>query len=176
MNRVYRVSLLGGLAISAAVIASAQTPALKINLGAWEVAMAVDLAGQMPGVDPSKLTPEQQARIDAMAKARGNQPPRVRKTCVTKENFQKGTFLDNDDGDMKCTRTLSANTSTTIDQTITCKGDNVSRTTHLHIDAPSPTTFTAKATNTSTQNNRTMTVNATMTGKWLSADCTGIKQ
>jgi len=175
MNRVHRVCLCGAAAISLATLASAQAPALKINLGAWEVAMAVDLAGQMPGVDPSKLTPEQQARIDAMAKARGNQPPRIRKTCVTKENFQKGTFLDNDDADMKCTRTLSANTSTTIDQTITCMGDNASRTSHLHIDAPSPTTFTAKATNTSTQNNRTMTVNATMTGKWLSADCTGIK-
>src|SRR5262249_35750975 len=163
MNRVHRVCLCGAAAISLATLASAQAPALKINLGAWEVAMAVDLAGQMPGVDPSKLTPEQQARIDAMAKARGNQPPRIRKTCVTKENFQKGTFLDNDDADMKCTRTLSANTSTMIDQTITCTGDNGSRTSHLHIDAPSPTTFSARATQTSTQNNRTMTLNATTT-------------
>ena len=175
MNRVYRVSLCGALAISLAVVASAQAPALKINLGAWEVATAIDMAGQMPGVDPGKLTPEQQARIDAIAKARGNQPPRARKTCVTKENFQKGTFLDNDDADMKCTRTLSANTSTTLDQTIMCTGDNASRTAHIHIDAPSPTNFTARATNTSTRNNRTMTVNATMTGKWLSADCTGLK-
>ncbi len=100
MNRAGRVSLFGALAISLAVIAAAQAPALKINLGAWEVAMAVDVAGQMPG-DTSKLTPEQQAAIDAMAKARGNQPSRTRKTCVTKENFQKGTFLDNDDADMK---------------------------------------------------------------------------
>ena len=175
MNRLYRVSTFGALAIALAVIASAQAPALKINLGAWEVATAIDMAGQMPGVDSSKLTPEQQARIDAMAKARGNQPPRTRKTCVTKENFQKGTFLDNDDADMKCTRTLSANTSTMIDQTITCTGDNASRTAHFHIDAPSPTNFTARATNTSTRDNRTMRVNATMTGKWLGADCTGIK-
>lgn len=175
MNRVYRVSLFGALAISLAVIASAQAPALKINLGAWEVATAVDMAGQMPGADSSKLTPEQQAAIDAMTKARGNQPPRTHKTCVTKENFQKGTFLDNDDTDMKCTRTLTANTSTMIDQTITCTGQNASRTSHLHIDAPSPTNFTAKATSTSTRNSRTMTVNATMTGKWLGADCAGIK-
>jgi Protein of unknown function (DUF3617) len=175
MNRAGRVSLFGALAISLAVIAAAQAPALKINLGAWEVAMAVDMAGQMPG-DTSKLTPEQQAAIDAMAKARGNQPSRTRKTCVTKENFQKGTFLDNDDADMKCTRTLAANTATAIDQTITCTGDNASRTSHLRIDASSPTNFTARATTTSTRNNRTMTVNATMTGKWLGTDCTGIKK
>jgi uncharacterized protein DUF3617 len=175
MNRVHRVCLSGAVAISLATLASAQAPALKINLGAWEVAMAVDVAGQMPGVDPSKLTPEQQARIDAMTKARGSQPPRVRKTCVTKENLQKGTFLDNDDTGMKCTSTVTANTSTMLDETVTCTGDNASRTSHIHIDAPSPANFSAKASNTSTQNNRTMTVNATMTGKWLSADCTGIK-
>jgi hypothetical protein len=175
MNRVYRVSLFGALAISLTVIAWAQAPALKINLGAWEITMAIDMAGQMPGVDPSKVTPDQQAALDAMMRARGNQPPRTRKSCVTKENLQKGTFLDNDDADMKCTRTFTTNTSTTIDQTITCTGDAASRTSHLRIDAPSPTNFIAKATNTSTRNNRTMTVNATMTGKWLGADCTGIK-
>ena len=173
MNRVYRVSLFGVLAISLAIVASAQAPALKINLGAWEVTMAVDMAGQMPS--DSRLTPEQQAAMDAMMKARGSQPPRTRKTCVTKENLETGTFLDNDDADMKCTRTFGANTSTTIDQTVTCTGDNASSTAHLHIDAPSPTNFTARATNTSTRNSRTMTVNAMMTGKWLGADCAGIK-
>lgn len=171
MNGVHRVCLFSAMSVSIAVVSVAQTPSLNIKLGSWEVSTAMNMAGLPPGLDPSTMTPEQQARLEAAAKARANQAPRVRTTCVTKENLQKGTFLDSDSSGMKCTQALTTNTATALDATLSCTGNNTSRTAHIHIDAPSSTSFKATVNNTTTNNGRTMTINGTIAGKWLAADC-----
>ena len=178
MTRVSRVCAFALLsACLAAAAAYAQAPALKINLGAWEVTTAVDLGGQLPGIDTSKMTPEQKARAEALAQSRPSQSPRVTKTCITKENFQRGAILSNDDPNMKCTQTFASNTPTLLDTTRTCTGDDgVSRTTRTRMEAASSTGLKAAVTNTSIRNGRTINVNVVLTGKWLGADCSGIKQ
>src|SRR5438477_5640403 len=124
-----------------AAVAYAQAPALKLNLGAWEVSTTVDLGGQLPGVDTSKMTPEQKARIEALAQARNGQAPRVSKTCITKENFQKGALLSDDDSGLKCTQTIATNTATLFESTRTCTGEGASRTSHARMEASTPTSL-----------------------------------
>jgi hypothetical protein len=72
---------------------------------------------------------------------------------------------------MKCTQALTTNSATALDLTLNCTGNNASRTAHIHVDAPASTAFKATVNNTTTNNGRTMTVNGTITGKWLAADC-----
>ncbi len=175
MTRVSRVCAFALVSAGvAAAVAYAQAPALKINFGAWEVTTAVDLGG-LPGVDTSKMTPEQKARAEAMAKARGSQPPRVTKTCITRENWQRGAILSDDDPSLKCTQTFASNTPALLDTTRTCTGEGVSRTSHTRMEAASSSALKATVNTSSVRNGRTITVNAVVTGKWLGADCTGIK-
>ena len=177
MTRVSRVCAFALLsACLAATLAYAQAPALKINLGAWEVTTAVDLGGMPPGIDTSKMTPEQKARAEALAQSRPAQPPRVTKTCITKENVQRGAILGDDDPTMKCTQTFASNTPTLLDTTRTCTGEGVSRTSHTRMETTAATSLKATVNTSSVRNGRTIMVNVVVTGKWLGADCSGIKQ
>jgi hypothetical protein len=45
----------------------------------------------------------------------------------------------------------------------------------FHMDAPSPTSFKGTMKSSSTQEGKTMTVDMTMAGKWLSAECGAVK-
>ncbi len=66
-------------------------PALDIRMGLWEVTNTIDFGGGIPGVDMSKMTPEQQARMGAAM--RGMQPkPTTTKSCMTREAFDRQNF------------------------------------------------------------------------------------
>ncbi len=153
--------------------AQAQRPALKINLGAWELSTNLDVASA--SVDTSKMTPEQKARVEAMMRARANGGAITRKSCVTQEDYNKGNFLDEDPAGMKCTRTITTNTATVFEATRTCTGDNGSRSEHVRIEATSPASLTMKSTVAGTRGGRPINANVVMNAKWLGADCTGIK-
>ena len=137
---VFRLAAFALLAGLLGAVAFAQAPALNIKLGAWEISSAMNVGGQLP-IDTSKMTPEQKARMEASMAGRG---PRTRlsKTCMTKEKFEKGTFLADDDPEMTCKQTLTTNTRTTLDSTVACTGVRT-ETRQMHIDAPSPTAFKA---------------------------------
>jgi len=166
------------LAVAAATAAlgaaaAAQTPALNVQMGLWEISTTTDVGGQMPGVDTSKMTPEQKARVDAAMKGMMGSHTSVNKTCMTKEKFNQSNFMADQPGDM-CHQTITTNTRTSLEGSVTCTGEHP-MTGQIHIDAPSPTAFTGTVKASSTDSGRTMTLNLALSGKWLGADCGAVK-
>jgi hypothetical protein len=163
--------------LSASVVAAglAQgSPALDIKFGLWELAIDMGASGGMPpGVDVSKMTPEQQAMMAQAMRGRGMAPGggMAIKMCMTKEKLANGQVRQSRPG-QECKDKVNKSTSTTLDITETCTSNSqppVVTTSDLHVEAISPTSvkMTAKASD------QPMIVN--MTGKWLAAECGDIK-
>ncbi len=170
-----RFALIGGGGVLAAFTAVllAQAPALNVRMGLWEVTSTTAIGGQMPAIDTGKMTPEQKARVEAAMKNLAGGHTNVVKDCLTKEKFEKRSFLTQD-RDGRCTQTLTTNTASVLDATATCTGPNAS-TVHMHFEALSPTSVKGTMNMTSTEDGRTMTGTGTISGKWLGADCGATK-
>lgn len=171
MNTSYRWLAAVAVSLSLSVIAIAQTPALDVKMGLWEMTSTTSLGGELPNLDLSKLPPAQRAQMEAALKAATG--GHVTNICMTREKFNKSNFMA-DDEDGKCKHTITTNTHTTLDVSSVCTGER-SRTEQMHLDAVSPTSVAGTVKGTNTEKGKTMTVNMTMTGKWLSADCGKVK-
>jgi hypothetical protein len=69
---------------------------------------------------------------------------------------------------------MKINTATVLDGSVTCTGDHPT-TQQMHINATSPTAFTGTAKGTSTDEGKTMTIDMTLSGKWISAACGNVE-
>jgi hypothetical protein len=174
MNNISRWFAAAAASLSLSAIAVAQTPALDVKMGLWEITSTSDIGGQMPAIDTSKMTPAQKARMEAAMKGLTGAHSAVTKSCMTKEKFNRSNFMTDDDSGTTCQQTISTNTRTSLDANVVCTGKQT-RTSQMHIDASSPTSFTASVKSVDTKQGRTMTVDMTMTGKWLGADCGTVK-
>ena len=157
-----------------AAVVVALAPALDIRMGLWEITSTTEIGGQMPAVDTSKMTPEQKAKVEAAIKGMLGTRSDVVKTCMTKEKLDKSVLMMENQPGVTCKQTLTTNTRTSLDATITCAGER-SMTGQMHVDAPSPTSIKGNIKSSSSEQGRTMTVNVAMTGKWLGADCGDVK-
>jgi hypothetical protein len=151
-----------------------QAPALDVKMGLWEITTTTQIGGQMPQVDTSKMTAEQKAQVEALMKSSMGNHSNVRKACVTQEQLDKSNFLMGDQPNTTCKRTITANTRTTLEASVACTGEHA-MTAQMHIDALSPTNIKMNMQSSDTTQGRTMTMNVVTTGKWLGADCGGIK-
>lgn len=158
------------LFLSFAVAAFAQTPALDVKMGLWEITSVTDMGGQMPAIDTSKMPPAQRAQMEAMLKGMMGQHTNVTKTCMTREKFDQSNFMMSDQPGMTCKQTITTNTRSTLDASVLCTGER-SMTGQMHMDALSPTAMKAAMKMATTDQGRTMNIDMTMTGKWLAADC-----
>ena len=164
------------LPIALTAVVLAQAPNLDVRMGLWEITSSTTMGGQMPGIDTSKMTPEQQARVAAaMQSAMQSMGARtnVTKSCMTKDKFDQSNFMSAEKG-MACTQTMTTNTRSALDATVVCTGQHP-MTAQTHVEAASPTAFKATVKSVNTEQGKTMTVNVAMTGKWLSADCGDVK-
>ena len=163
------------LSVSIMTVVFAQTPALDVRMGLWEVTSVMKTAGDLP-FDTSKLTPEQKAQIEAAMKNQMGQPQTtVQKNCMTKEKFEKSIFMADSPG-MTCKQTLTTNTRSTIEGREVCTGtDNTSMTIQMHMDAQSQTAVKGTVKASAVTNGKTITSDGTMTAKWLGADCGNTK-
>jgi hypothetical protein len=162
------------LSLSLTAVVAAQKPALNVKMGLWEITATTDIGGQMPGMDTSKMTPQQKAQMEAAMKGMMGAHPTVTKTCMTQEKFDKSDFMMTDQPGMTCKQTFSKNTSTALDGTVTCTGTR-SMTGQMHIEASSPTSITSTMKSSTSEQGKTMTVNMNMTGKWLGAACGDVR-
>src|SRR6187402_3592576 len=96
----------------------AQAPALDLKLGLWEQTILTKLDGLPPGIDTSKIPPEQ---LKQMMAALGEHPI-ITRACITKEDLADETFMLQAQPDVKCKRTLSTNTKTSYAAQIDCTG------------------------------------------------------
>jgi ribosomal silencing factor RsfS len=174
MNIPFRWSAVATLSLSLSAIALAQAPVLDVKMGLWEIASTMNIGGQMPGMDTSKMTPEQKAQMDAAMKSMMAAHTTTQKTCVTREKFNKSNFMMDDQPGMTCKQTVMTNTRSTLDAKVVCTGER-GMTMQMHVDALSQTAFKATMKSANTEQGKTMTIDGTMTGKWLAADCGDVK-
>jgi hypothetical protein len=174
MNIPFRWSAVATLSLSLSAIALAQAPVLDVQMGLWELSSTVNLGGEMPMIDTSKMTPEQKAQMDAAMKSMMGAHTNTQKTCVTREKFNKSAFMMDDQPGTTCKQTVSTNTRSVLDAKVVCTGERA-MTMQMHVDALSPTTIKGTMKSANSEQGKTITMDATMTGKWLAADCGDVK-
>ena len=162
------------IAVGFSSVLVAQPPALDLKLGLWEHTVITSVAG-MPPVDTSKMTPEQAARAAEAMKEMGNGKSVTTKTCLTKEDLAKDSFMMPNSANMTCTRNVTSNTKSQFAADITCTGQQ-SMKGRIEIDASAGgSAFTGTMKMDSTTPGRPSGVSIKMSGKYLSADCGAAK-
>ena len=150
-----------------------QAENLDVKLGLWEVTTVTQSNG-MPPMDLSKLTPEQQARVEAMMKQRQSKPQTTtRKACLHKEDLDKSQFLLDKDNNPSCKRDV-VSTSKTLKIKMACAG-NQKGSTDLNFEALSPENVRGTMNMIMGEGPRAMTVNATFTAHYLAPVCGDVK-
>src|SRR5579862_9707142 len=145
--------------------ATSPTPArLNVKLGLWEMAMKPQVSGDLSSmVDPQQMqqmTPEQRA---------GMQKPRLTRECMTHEKLARGFDTGNDD--KNCKSTIVSNTTSDYEAHLTCSSQEGPRSVDVHFIAQSPEHVTGAVHSDMSRNGKTMTVNGTIEGRFLSTDC-----
>ena len=163
----------GLILASLTAVVFAQAPALNVKMGLWEMTSTTNIGGEMPGVDTSKMTPEQKKAMEAAMKNAMGAHNTVTKTCMTREKFDQSNFMTNGPDD-NCKQVLTTNTATTLEGKVTCTGPRT-MSGEMHVQATSPTAFTATMKMNAVERGRTMVVDMKMAGKWLGADCGDVK-
>ena len=162
------VALVVCVAAAGALVAAQATP-LNVKLGLWEITMNMDMGAAPPGVDTSKMTPEQQQQMAAIMRSRG-MPAMTQKTCMTREKLAENRLTADREG-TTCRSTVVKATATAIDLNQVCTGAAPS-TSEIHVEAPTPTSMKTTMKPTS---GRGAGMTVTMTSKWLQTDCGDIK-
>jgi hypothetical protein len=173
-RRLLQVALTS-LAVTAWVQAGELTKP-NIKPGLWEVSTNPQVSGQMPIPEEqlAKMTPEQRARIEA-AMQEHRPKPRVYKECMTPEKIAHGFETDLQGDDSSCKRKVvssSANELTLHDE---CNKPERKTVTDVHFEVKGGTQMIGKINIVMTGSGKTMTVNNTMQGKWLGANCGTVK-
>jgi hypothetical protein len=158
---------------------------IKAKLGVWEITSTTQMSGMpqasaapsIPADKLAQLPPAQRAQIEAMMKQRaGGGAPRttVRQTCVTQEKLDKGAFSDEKSS---CQRTISKSTPKSFEMHEVCTDtDGSQHTADAKYDVTGENSMKGSVKVVATRAGRTMNMNMDLTGKWLSSDCSTIKQ
>ena len=174
---VLRVGCVGLAAAVAAHAADYVKPDIKPGL--WEVTSVPQVSGEMPIPEDQlqKMTPEQRARVQAaMQSGMGSaRKPRVYKECMTPEKIARGLDLDKAGNDASCKRTILSSTPSELKLHDECSRQNGKSVTDVHFRIEGTTRMTGKVNVVMSSGGKSMTVNSSLSGKWLSPDCGGIR-
>lgn len=162
-------ALISLAALACAALLLADT--LNVKPGQWEATVT----SQMTGLPPipqevlDKLTPEQRQMMEQRMK--GNQTPRTTtsKSCITKEQIEKG--FDVGDNDESCTRTVISSTSSKQEIKIECNRGNNKSTGTVRIEAANSESVKGSMQMTTSSGGRSMNMNSTFSSKWLGPTC-----
>jgi Protein of unknown function (DUF3617) len=169
-----------GLVCTAAVtmlVQAADITKPNIKPGLWEVTTNPKMSGQMPIPEEqlAKMTPEQRARLQAAMQAGGSKP-RVYKECMTPEKIARGFEMDRGADEASCKRTIVSSTANELTLHDECsRGADRKSVTDVHFEIKSGTQMNGKINVVVTSSGKTMTVDSTVQGKWLSASCGTVK-
>ena len=168
-----------GIALSAAwpiAHGAAQTVKFNIDPGLWETTTNMNpeqvkaMMEQQLDQVPADKRPQMEAMMGPIMKSMSK--PRTMKQCITPERIKDGFKLpDREQGN--CTRTMVSNTATEMRMRMECHGPHP-RTVNVHVQALDPHTMHGTTDMESTEGMHTATLNSTIDGKWLGADCAGI--
>ena len=166
--------------LALAVAAAGQLPKPPVKPGLWEVRMSVlDADGHEVAAPEqaalSRMPPEARARMAEAMKARGVSMPDANgatKACLTRELFESGAWQQMA-SDAGCTTNYSTLSGSTWKWHSSC--------TALNSESDGETVFGSgesyrtKVTTTMTVQGKVNTSTRIVQGKWLGADCGGIK-
>jgi len=169
---------LGASGVAVALALAGEIPQLNVKLGLWEISTHPQVSGNLPITDEQlqKLPPDQRAKFEAAmqaAIARGSQP-RVLKECMTAEKRSRG-FNAGSDRSKNCQTTLVTNTPSEFEAHHECSTEDGKQSTSVHFRIVSSGQVSGTVNSLISHGAKTMTVNSTMEGKWLGADCGSVK-
>lgn len=162
-------------AAGAAGAAKAAGPEAKAGL--WERTVTRQMEGPpvSPVADPSRLPPEQRARIEQMLSVRTTSAPTttVARYCVTAEAVKMWeTFSREERDETNCRRSVEAESSRALKVTLVCDGGK--QTGSADFTAGSDRVQGTIALTTQEPKGQ-RTVRIEMDSRWLSADCGEVK-
>ena len=172
---VTRAFTSSALVVCITAVLLAQAPALDVNLGLWENTIVTDMGTAMAAqMDTSKLPPEQAAKIAEAMKGMAGKPI-VQKTCLTKEDLAKDSFMMPEDSKTKCTRTITTNSRSALVANIECTGERAMKG-QINVESlAGGTAFKSTMKMTSMSGGRSMNMTMNMAGKYLGPDCGDVK-
>lgn len=149
---------------------------LNVKEGLWEMTVTRSMSGMpaMPAIPPETLAqmpPEQRARIEAMMK--GGSSPTVQKECVTKDKLAKNAAFSANRGD--CTRTVVNSTGRKLEAKFHCEEKQSSSDGTVLVDAIGSDNVKSTIHTVTNANGHTMTMDMTITSKYLGPDCGDVK-
>lgn len=167
------ISIVTVLLLSSLVVWGQKIP-LDVKTGLWETTSTTNVGGHLP-IPPdqmAKLTPEQRARIEqAMKQSSGK--PIVHKSCLTKENLEKGYGFDDH---KECTHKVLNSSTRNLEVQMNCTEQEGTKVNVLvKVNALSSTNVKGTTHITAEGGGNTMTSDGTFTSKWLSSDCGSVK-
>lgn len=166
------------LASAAAVpvwAASTVHAALHVNPGLWEVMVTPKMSGQMPLSDEemARIPADRRAKMIAMMQTMMAKPHKMRE-CMTQAKIDKGFTVGRDRAN--CTSTVVSNTASAMEIQARCsEGRDGTQNVDIKFMAPSPTTVTGTTHIIAARAGRSMTVDSTVAGRWLGANCGSVK-
>jgi Protein of unknown function (DUF3617) len=161
-----------GLAFLAfCVVEAADVVPLDVKPGLWEITSVSNTSGAPPIPQDAldKMPPDMRAKMEASIKARQGPRTSVRQQCVKKEDLAKALDLGTDQ--QTCTRTIVSSSRGKQEMKVECTTPNGKSAGTFKIEALNPESIKGAFDMAVTSGGRTMTVNSTMTGKYLSAGC-----
>jgi hypothetical protein len=170
-SRLVTLGLVAALATLLAQAADIVKP--NIKLGLWEITTTTKMAG-LPGMSDemlAKIPPERRAKMLAALEARSGKP-HVAKQCMTEEKIARG--FKTDEGD-SCTRQVLASSATEVKVHDECTTEQGKRITDAHFQMTDHEHMTGTVHVVMTRGERTMNLDGTLEGKWLSASCGNVK-
>ena len=182
MLRILPCSL--GLSVCVLFPALAQSPAINVKTGLWEVSSTRSSSGMpkmsaMPQIPPGALAampPSQRARIEnAMKAARGQAGgTRVKKSCVTRESLERGLAFGAESRP-NCKRTVSNRSATEWELRESCADPRGRQIIVVRYEAPTPETINGTVNITMNDGGRSMSMKQVMRGRWVGPDCGDVK-
>jgi Protein of unknown function (DUF3617) len=150
----------------------------NIKPGLWEVTNSPQVIGDMPISEDqlAQMSPEQRARLEAAMKAgmASANKARTYKECMTPEKIARGFDIDKDEG-KSCKRKIVSSTATELQLHDECESTERKTVSDVHFQVKGGTQMTGKINVVISSGAKTMTVNSSVQGKWLGADCGAVK-
>jgi hypothetical protein len=147
--------------------------ALRFRLGLWEFIDTPKVTGDtvISEAMTAKMSAAQRAQFLAETRKMMAQPQRERE-CMTQAKFDQRLFHA---ARSDCTQIAVSNTASRIELQTKCRGAGIQQETDCSVVASSPISVTSSMHAVVAQHRKTMTVNSIENGRWLSADCGGVR-
>lgn len=156
-----------------ALCASTAHSALQFKPGLWEFIETPKVTGDtvISEAMMAKVPAAQRAQFLAETRKMMAQSQRVRE-CMTQAKFDQRLFSA---ARSDCTQITVSNAASRIEVQTKCRGAGIQQATDRTVAASSPISVTSSMHAVIAQGGKTMTVNSIENGRWLSADCGGVR-